>query len=148
MNTIIEIFAQDSDKAKLIIVLITALITISVVMLNHHFQQKRDSKELYRSKIEELYGLSTEYTKNASELLNLMFRNAPNRLGKPPIAFASLGQTFEVDKEVALNKVNNSIVPMKMLCNLYFHDETFNFDSYEPTTFPIINGLVSQNTFK
>ncbi|NQY65087.1 MAG: hypothetical protein HRT38_15440 [Alteromonadaceae bacterium] len=56
-----EIFTTPSSKAGLITVLITAFITIFVVLLNQVLTHKRENKTFINSKIEELYNAASEF---------------------------------------------------------------------------------------
>lgn len=57
-----EIFADNSDIARLISILISAVVAISVVLLNQSLQRRREIREFRIGKYEELYNLASEFS--------------------------------------------------------------------------------------
>ncbi len=72
MNWIIEIFADKSDQAKLVAILISAVVAIFVVLLNQWFVSRRSKRELLIEKIEELFSASNEYVSACRELMEAL----------------------------------------------------------------------------
>lgn len=70
MNWLIEIFENNSDKARLIAILISTAAAFTLLFLNQYFQNKREKKNHLVKKVEELYHavLGLEYA--AMDYLN------------------------------------------------------------------------------
>ena len=61
MNWILEVFSDKSDQARLVAIVISAVVAILVVLLNQWFLSRRSRRELLIEKIEELFSASNEY---------------------------------------------------------------------------------------
>ena len=127
MNWIIEIFADKSDQARLVAILISAVVAIFVVLLNQWFVSRRSKRELLIEKIEELFSASNEYVSACRELMEALSQQGidhPERY-------------YEYPSE-SVNKLNDSITKMQMICGLYFRAEKFSPDDFYIWRMPIL----------
>ena len=77
-----EIFQSSSDKARLISILISALVAIFVLLLNQWFTNRRERNKLISEKIEEMYLTSIDYTNSAHQMLkDLQLKKSQNSAG-------------------------------------------------------------------
>ena len=126
MNWILEIFADKSDQARLVAILISGVVAISVVLLNQKITSNRSKRELLIEKIEELYLASNEYISACSELLDHVTEHS-----RKPI-----GTNYDSPREL-VNNLNDSITKMQMICGLYFKAENFPSNKFYMWNMPI-----------
>ncbi|MDC3214522.1 hypothetical protein NQU47_18320 [Pseudoalteromonas distincta] len=107
-----SIFAEKAQQAQLITILITAAMAIVVVLLNQYFLTKRARKEIYIKKIEEFHSLIIEY------------EVAGNRF-----IYAKSNNDYEGLKQHG-ETVDNAIVKMSMIIELYFPSVSFKESDY------------------
>lgn len=127
LNWLYEIFEAKSDQARLIAILITAIIAILIVLLNQWFLSRRAKRELLTEKIEELYSASCEYVSSCKELMDSL---KEHRVTQPKCY-------FDPQPEI-INKISDSITKMQMICGLYFREEKFTPNEYYIFRMPII----------
>lgn len=127
MSWFFEIFTDKSDQARLVAILVSALVAIFVVLLNQWFLSRRAKRELLIEKIEELFSASNEYVSACRELMDDLARQGTNHPEK----------YYEFPKE-SVNKLNDSISKMQMICGLYFRAEDFSPDDYYIWRMPIL----------
>lgn len=127
MNWIIELFSDKSDQARLVAILISAVVAIFVVLLNQWFVSRRSKRELLIEKIEELFSASNEYVSACRELIYAFTQqdiDYPERY-------------YEYPSE-SVNKLNDSITKMQMICGLYFRAEKFLPEDFYIWRMPIL----------
>ncbi|MEP4547387.1 MAG: hypothetical protein ABJ000_14515 [Saccharospirillum sp.] len=127
MNWIVEVFSDKSDQARLVAILISAVVAIFVVLLNQWFMSKRSKRELLIEKIEELFSASNEYVSACRELMDALAQQDIDRPGK----------YYEYPSE-SVNKLNDSITKMQMICGLYFKAVEFSPDDFYIWRMPIL----------
>jgi len=129
-----KVFSQDGDIAKLLTMIISAIVAMLVVFLNQGMIKKRERRVFLSSKIEELYGVVNEFeriissTQNDVARLNML--KDPNRA--PPYRETMdelhLRQKEDEAKVLELNDkitsniddATNEIQKLFMLNHLYF----------------------------
>lgn len=114
-----EIFSEKSDQARLIAILISAIVAIFVVLLNQWFLSRRAKRELLIEKIEELFSASNDYIDACRELMDSLVQQD---IEDPSRFYSYPGDS--------VNKLNNSISRMQMICGLYFRSEKFDPEDY------------------
>ena len=127
MNWIIEIFSDKSDQARFVAILISAVVAILVVLLNQWFVSRRSKRELLIEKIEDLFSASNEYVSACRELMDALDQQDtahPDRFYEYPSG--------------SVNKLNDSITKMQMICGLYFRAENFSPDDFYIWRMPIL----------
>ena len=127
MSWIIEIFSDKSDQARLVAILISAVVAILVVLLNQWFVSQRSKRELLIEKIEELFSGSNEYVSACRELMDALDQQDIDHQAR----------YYEYPGE-SVNKLNDSITKMQMICGLYFRSETFSPDDFYIWRMPIL----------
>jgi hypothetical protein len=121
-----NIFSAPSDQARLIAILISAIVAVLVVLLNQWFMTKRAKRELLIEKVEELYLVSGEYIKCCTNLLIPIQGNTTSNI----IA------NYDYPQELAL-ELTMSINKMQMLCGLYFSSHNFRTEEYVIENMPL-----------
>ncbi len=121
-----EAFSAPSDKARLVSILISVLLAISVLLLNQWFIDKRERKKIISEKIEEMYKASIAYVNAANELL----RDCTN-------SEKYIDNLYEIDRAL-LSNLNDSIKIIDMLCALYFEEIKFNKSEYTIENIPMV----------
>ncbi|KAB0300974.1 hypothetical protein F2Z80_17980 [Vibrio fortis] len=101
-----EIFATNSDKARLISILISSIVAVGILLLNQWFINKRERRNLYIEKIEEISKLVSECDRYARKFFFAYDDNASNE--SKPNGNASI-----------------ALQDMEMLLNLYFPNDVF-----------------------
>lgn len=127
MNWILEIFSDKSDQARLLAILISAVVAILVVLLNQWFLSRRSRRELLIEKIEELYLASNEYVSACRELMDASIQQSLEQLDKH----------YEYTR-ASINKLNDSITKMQMICGLYFREVKFSPEEFYIWRMPIL----------
>ncbi|WP_299595634.1 hypothetical protein [uncultured Microbulbifer sp.] len=125
MSWIFEVFSEKSDQARLVAILISAVVAVMVVLLNQWFLSRRAKRELLIEKIEEIFTASNEYIASCRELLAAL--NNSN----------SQEEYYEYPEE-SVNKLNDSITKIQMICGLYFNSESFNAEDFRIWRMPIL----------
>jgi len=127
LSWVIEIFSDKSDQARLVAILVSAVVAIFVVLLNQWFVSRRFKRELLIEKIEALFSASNVYVSACRELMDAFDQqniDHPDRY-------------YEYPSESA-NKLNDSISKMQMICGLYFQAEDFSPDDFYIWRMPIL----------
>jgi hypothetical protein len=135
----LNIFSNISDQARLLLVLITAFITIFVVFINDYLQRKRARKELLTSKIEEMYQAASQYSVLMGKIL-LILEEARKTTTYPKIDIISSGLADSVENEI--NKI-------EMVMKLYFPSHVIALDDFRWSALPIkkvVSSLSISNT--
>ena len=130
---LLEIFESNSDKARLITIVISAIIAISIFLLTQYFINKRKRKELLIQKIEELYKTALEYEKHTL----ILYKD----INKQKSTKADFHNRYNDDyyPHELINNMNNEVQNLQMLIGLYFTDIKFDKDKfYAATTLPIL----------
>ncbi len=109
-----SIFAQPAQKAQLIAILISAFVAIFVLLLNQWFSSRRARKELYISKIEELYSAICDYELLSYDFMSLLFN----------------GKVEEDSTKELLNKALASLQKIEMYTGLHFPEISFEREKY------------------
>jgi hypothetical protein len=130
MSFFFEIFQSNAEKAKLITVLLSTAIAVTIVFLNHSFTKRRSRKDLSIEKIEELYKVALNYEKKSmafSDSISQIWNaeDAGNKDLIPEIEnrFDDMADAIEVELE-----------KFTMLMELYFPKENFDYLLYIPNT--------------
>lgn len=131
LNWFIEIFEAKSDQARLVAILISALVAIGVVLLNQRFNDKRARRELLVEKIEELYEVSNLYISACRELL---VSSQEHR---------ALGGDYDPPRDLVL-QLHGAINKTDMLLGLYFSGHRINPADFHISNMPIIQ-IVEKN---
>jgi len=127
LNWFVEIFSEKSDQARLIAILISAVVAIVIVFLNQWFLSRRAKRELLIEKIEELFTASNEYV---AACRNLMDSLQQQGIDRPE-------EYFRYPPDV-VNSLNDSITKMQMICGLYFRSEEFSPEKFYLWNMPIL----------
>jgi hypothetical protein len=127
LNLLFEIFSDKSDQARLIAILISAGVAVCVVLLNQWFLSRRSKRDLLIKKIEELFEASNEYVAACRELMESLSEQR-----------ADLRQEYFSYPASAVNKLNDSITKMQMICGLYFRSDKFDPDKFYIWNMPIL----------
>ena len=98
-----SIFAQPAQKAQLVAILMSAIVAVFVLLLNQWFTSRRAQKELYISKIEELYSAICEYELLSYDFMSLLFN----------------GKVGEESTKEILNKTLASLQKIEMYTGLH-----------------------------
>jgi hypothetical protein len=125
LNWILEIFSDKSEQAKLIAILISSLVAISVVLLNQWFTSRRTKKDLLVEKIEELFSTSHDYIKACKELLEALSNPEYN----------TPYYSYPKDSKI---KFEDSLRKLEMICGLYFPKEGFSIEEFYMWRMPIL----------
>jgi hypothetical protein len=136
LNWIIDIFSDKSDQARLVTVVLSALVAVFVVLLNQWFNSRRSRRDLLIEKIEELFETSNEYIAACRELLD--FLKAPNTSVKH---LHSGPQNQDLPKN-SVNKLNDAVTKMEMICGLYFKSAKFDPKDYYISNMPVLEMMV------
>ena len=122
-----EVFSSNSDKARLIAILISALIALSVLLLNQMFNRRKARRDLLIEKIEEIYSCAIQYEARARELLAGINKGNQDPQGNFHI--------FQED----IDQMNDEVHKLEMLLGLYFPSEKFEQNKfYAGTTLPVL----------
>ncbi len=133
MTWLSNVFADNSDLARLIAVLVTGFFAISALLINQYFSVRKSRRELLIGKIEEIFQSSISYERSARDLLKAIYRGGRDQAGN----FA-LDQTF-------IDAMNLEVEKLEMLFSLYFPDVNFRKeDYYAGTTLPILEIAVKE----
>lgn len=127
MNWLFEVFSEKSDQARLISILISAVVAVCVVLLNQWFLSRRSKRDLLIEKIEELFEAANEYVSACRELMDSFSEESVNNK-----------QEFFNYPASAVNKLNDSITKMQMICGLYFRSEKFDPNKFYIWNMPIL----------
>ena len=106
---LLVVFSSPSEKAKLISIVVSAILAVSILLLNQWFNSRKSRKELYINKIEEL--LTTLYS---YERLSINIIVASH---------TSPSSQETVDKMIDGLEMSDKI---EMLCSLYLKQIEFN----------------------
>lgn len=136
MNWIVEIFSDKSDQARLITVVISALVAVLVVLLNQWFNTRRSRRDLLIEKIEELFETSNDYVAACRELLDFLKARKSTALQR------HTGETNAYLPKESVNKLNDSITKMEMICGLYFNSANFDPKCYYISNMPVLEIMV------
>ena len=128
MHFLFEIFESKSDQARLISILISAVVAILLVLLSQWFVARRARKELLLSKIEELYVASSEYVSACRNILYALkedeHRSEHGYLNPP---------------RHLVDEIGDSLSKIEMICGLYFPEISFDPEKYRIWNMEIIN---------
>ena len=128
-----EVFSSNSDKARMIAILISALVAIGVLLLNQYFLSRRTRKELLITKIEELYQSAIEYESKARELLKGIDKGQRDERGN-----------FYLNPEL-IDAMNDEVHKMDMLVGLHFPEVNFDRDRfYAGPTLPVLEIAIKE----
>ena len=126
-----DVFADKSDKARLVAVLVTGFIAIFVFFANQHFATRKARKELLIKKIEEAYLSAIAYERNARTLLKAICRGSRDEHGN-----------FVLDQTL-IDAMNDEVEKLEMLIGLYFPSIEFKKEQYYAgPTLPIMEIVV------
>lgn len=128
MSWFAEIFEANSDKARLIAILISAAVAVIILLANQWFSNRRAKKELAIKKIEELYLTSIEYTNACRGLLGDLTKKE----------FTNEHGDFDPDQQ-KVAKIDELVRKMEMLSHLHFPSMEFKAGEFiVPVVMPII----------
>ena len=109
-----SIFSQPAQKAQLVAITISAILAMTVLLLNQRFTTKRSRKELYIRKIEELYKSMCDYELLSYEFMSLLFN----------------GKVEEDETKNLLNKSLSTLQKIEMFVDLHFNEVSFDREKY------------------
>ncbi|MHB8472902.1 MAG: hypothetical protein ACYDC8_08660 [Gammaproteobacteria bacterium] len=133
MNWISEAFASSADKARLIAIVISAVIAIVVLLFNQHFATKRARKEILIKKIEEAYQAALAYERHAKKLLSAIYTGGSDERGN-----------FRLDKSL-VDAMNEEVEKIEMILGLHFPSVPFNKEQYYAgPTLPVLEIAVKK----
>ena len=130
MDWLFTIFETNSDQARLITVVFSALIAMFILLLNQSFINRRNKRDLLVQKVEDLYVLSIEYSNTCQNILDDIKNNE--------------AEVFEIDPAKS-NKVTELIRRMEMICGLHFNGAGFDSNDYRLWNMPIIEFETKEN---
>ena len=126
-----EAFEAPGDRAQLIAILASAIIAITVLLLNQGLTKMRERKKLQAGKIEEMYLASIQYTNSANQIMKDLAD--PKLLNKHGY--------FDIDQAV-YGAMNNAVRKMEILCGLYFPSVDFKPAEFSIGNMPIVDAAV------
>ena len=112
---LIELFSEKSDQVRLMTFLLSALLAVSILLINQYINTKRNKRDLLLSKIEDLYKSSIEYTNICAEILDDVQNQETD--------YPSVNKDHKREVQKILRK-------MEMLCGLYFPNSNFDTNDY------------------
>lgn len=128
-----DVFASNSDKARLIAIVLSAIIAITVLLLNQHFATRRARKELLIKKIEETYQSSLAYENHARQLLKAINKGNRDEHGN-----------FYLDQAL-IDSMNDEVEKMEMIVGLYFPKIKFEKNRYYAgPTLPVLEIAIKE----
>ena len=110
MEWFFNIFDDNSDKARLIAIVLSSVVALGLLLLNQFFQNRREKTKLFIEKVEELYKAVLNL-----EHLSLDFMNETH---ERPISYKTNGADL---KEIEV-EVKEKVYQISMLIGLYFSD--------------------------
>jgi len=111
---IINIFDSPADKARFVTVVFSAIIAVFILLLNQFFINKREKRQIYVTKLEEIYQNILEFQKKGALFLsNSNWHLEDDDLYK--------------EKDL-LQEASNAAQTITMLLELYFPNETIAFE--------------------
>ncbi len=132
INWFQEVFSSSSDKARLVAIIISAVVAIGILLLNQWFTNRRERKKIISEKIEEMHLTSIEYTNSAHQILkDLQTQKHRDKDG-----------SYSID-QVVYGTMNDSIRKMEMLSGLYFPEINFNPKDYSINNMPIVDAAIT-----
>lgn len=128
-----DVFASNSDKARLIAIVISAIIAIAVLLLNQYFATRRARKELLIKKIEDVYQSSLAYENYARQLLKVIGKGQRDDYGN-----------FYLDPSL-IDSMNEEVEKMEMIVGLYFQKVKFDKNRYYAgPTLPVLEIAIKE----
>lgn len=128
-----DVFADNSDKARLIAVLVTGLVAVLILLANQYFAVRKSRKELLIKKIEECYQSALAYEKSARTLLKAIHKGGRDERGN-----------FVLDPTL-IDAMNDEVEKLEMLMGLYFPKIKFNKEQYfAGPTLPIMEIAIKE----
>jgi len=121
-----NIFSEPSEQARLIAILISAIVAVLVVLLNQWIMTRRAKRELLIEKIEELYLASEKYIKCCTNLLIPIQGNITS----------SIITNYDYPQNLAL-ELTESINKIQMICGLYFSSRIFKTEEFVIENMPL-----------
>lgn len=129
------IFESNTDKARLITIVISTIIAILIFLLTQYFVNQRKRKELLIEKIEELYKSVVEYEKHAI----ILYKDINKKPKVNPEELNPYKRDDDYYPTELMDNVNNEVRNLKMLIGLYFNHISFNENKfYAGETIPIL----------
>jgi len=134
LNWVYEVFSANSDKARLVAILISAIVAVSIIVLNQFFLNRRVKIALLIEKIEELYQSAIEYEVKAKDLFSAINKcRVMDENGIPCI------------NQELIDAMNNQVHKIEMLFGLYFPKVNFDKNKYYAgTTLPMLEIAIKE----
>lgn len=128
-----DIFASNSDKARLIAIVVSAVIAIAVLLLNQYFTTRRTRKDILIKKIEEIYQSSLAYKKHAEQLLKGIKKGERDHFGN-----------FYIDQTL-IDTMNEEVEKIEMIVGLHFQSIKFDKNRYYAgSTLPVLDIAIKE----
>ncbi|MCF6355478.1 MAG: hypothetical protein L3J26_10350 [Candidatus Polarisedimenticolaceae bacterium] len=127
MEYLTDIFSTKAEQARLVTVLISVIIAVSIVLLNQHFAIRKARKEHLSEKIEELYKAILNYEKSAIELSTAMSKIW--KLKKDGAKSEELAK-LEASLNDLVTIVHEEVDRISMFFWLYFSNVNFTTSNY------------------
>ena len=128
-----DVFASSSDKARLIAIVVSAVIAILVLLLNQHFTTRRARKEILIKKIEEAYQSALAYERHARKLLSAIHKGGQDGSGN-----------FVLDPAL-IDAMNEEVEKIEMILGLHFPSVSFEKSRYYAgPTLPVLEIAVKE----
>lgn len=127
---VIELFSDKADQVRLVTFLLSALLAVTVLLINQWFTSRKARREYLIGKIEELSKLSIEYTELCSEILDdIRKQDMDPSTDFPTVTVAHF------------NRVQSLIRQMELICGLYFPTSGFDSNNYRLWNMAILEHL-------
>ncbi|GEM_PF-4247770 len=111
---LMNVFSERTDQARLVTVIISALVALTIVYTNHYLAKLREKKTFDISKVEELYTIIIQIDQVLSKL-----RKAVQYLGGLPV---SKNSKLLVECQSDIDELRKILPTAEMLCRLYFKE--------------------------
>ncbi|HFQ4830673.1 TPA: hypothetical protein ACGU2T_004496, partial [Vibrio vulnificus] len=119
MNYLIELFSAKSDQVKLVTFAFSAILALTVLLINQTIINQRTKREFLLGKVEELSNLSIEFTRVSGEMLDELVNRFEDE------SCENYDLPYAVDREIyaVLRKI-------ELICELYFEKTNFSVGDY------------------
>ena len=116
---VLNIFDSPSDKARFVTVVFSAIVAVLILLLNQYFINKRENRQMFVTKLEEIYTNILEFQKKGAEFIST--------------GGWQLDETDKYKERDTYQEVSNSAQSITMLFELYFPKEKIASSEIEST---------------
>lgn len=117
MKWLTDVFNEPAQQAQLIAIVFSAVVALSVLLVNQWFLTRRARCDLYIKKIEELYIAIADYEDAGYDFMSFSCTES---------------NQFEMDSVIQkFNRVTDALQKIDMFMSLYFLEVPFDVSDYE-----------------